>query len=258
MDTLRAPFFVLALVLLVIVVTIDLGAAAVLKGTGATTATVAEQLPSGPVKDSMQAVGPGEIERLSSTQTPPGLSIPYMAAVDGVALFTVALMGVSLLIRERLQARLQGCATLIFSVVLIVAGIAAIFAALGALILMVSLLLAVPFGTIAYLAIYGFFDRAGAAVVLSLLMALKVGALVCLVLAQQRFLQNKGLVLILLSSLAANVVVGFLHGLAPGFLVSITDAVGAIVLGICGVLWALLLLVGALPAILKALRSEPA
>jgi hypothetical protein len=208
------------------------------------------------VAQAMNDVGPGDIERLSSTDSPPGMGIPYMAFVDGVALFTVGLMGTSLVIRERLQARLQGCATLIFSILLVLGAIVAIFAAIVALLIMVALLLAVPFGTIAYLAIYGFFDRGGAAVILGLLMALKIGAIVCLVVAQQRFLENKGLVLILLSSVLANVVIAFLHGLVPGFLVSITDAIGAIVLGICGCLWAVLLLIGSLPAILKALKPN--
>lgn len=259
MDTLRTPFFILALVLLMIVVLVDIGAAAMLPGTGATTAAVSSLAGGDPeVAEAMDDVGPGEIERLSSTQSAPGMGIPYMAFVDGVTLFTVALMGISLVIRERLQARLQGFATLVFSVLMILGAVAAIFAAIIVLLIMVSLLLAVPFGTIAYLAVYGFFDRSGAAVILGLLMALKIGAIVCLVAAQQRFLENRGLVLILLSSVLANVVIAFLHGLVPGFLVSITDAIGAIVLGLCGCLWAVLLLAGSLPAILKALRPDRA
>jgi hypothetical protein len=39
----------------------------------------------------------------------------------------------------------------------------------------------------------------------------------------------------------------------PGILVSITDAIGAIVVGICGALWAIFLIVGGLIATIKTL-----
>jgi hypothetical protein len=123
------------------------------------------------------------------------------------------------------------------------------------LILMVTLLLAVPFGTLAYLAIYGFFNRGGAAAVLGLLMVLKVGVGASLIAAQQRFLQNKGLVLLVLSTLLCSAIVSLLHGIVPGILVSITDAIGAIINGICGLIWAVVLLIGAIPAILKAVKG---
>ena len=80
------------------------------------------------------------------------------------------------------------------SIIVLILTIAAIFAALALLLLMVALFLATPFGTLAYLAVYGFFNRPGANAVLGLALALKMGAVVCLLLAQQRFLQNRGLV----------------------------------------------------------------
>jgi hypothetical protein len=80
------------------------------------------------------------------------------------------------------------------------------------------------FSTIVYLIIFGFFDRTGANVTLSLLMMLKLAFAACLILAHQRFIQNKGLEMIILTSLAANIIVSFLYGLVPAPLVSITDA----------------------------------
>jgi hypothetical protein len=85
-------------------------------------------------------------------------------------------------------------------------------------------------------------------------MALKIGFVVCLVLAHQRFLQNKGLVLIVLTSLLANLIISFLHNFAPGILVSITDAIGAIVVGILAVIWAIVLLVFASISIVRAVH----
>ncbi|HYF01609.1 MAG TPA: hypothetical protein VEJ18_21990, partial [Planctomycetota bacterium] len=131
-----------------------------------------------------------------------------------------------------------------------------IFVALALLILMVSLLLAPIFGTAAYFAIYGDFDRGRAAGLLSAFMLLKLVAAACLVLAHPRFLQNKGFVLILLTSLLAHVVTAFLHGLPPGFLVSITDAIAGIISAVLAAIWGLVLLVGSLPAVVKALRVD--
>jgi hypothetical protein len=67
---------------------------------------------------------------------------------------------------------------------------------------------------------------------------LKLAFAACLILAHQRFIQNKGLVLIILTSLAANIIVSFLNGLAPAPLVSITDGIAAIVVFVLVVLWA--------------------
>jgi len=74
------------------------------------------------------------------------------------------------------------------------------------------------------------------------------------VLAQPRFLQNKGLVALILTSLLGNVVAVFLHGLVPGILVSITDDIAAIVFAVVAIIWAIILLIGSIPAIVRALQ----
>jgi hypothetical protein len=50
-------------------------------------------------------------------------------------------------------------------------------------------------------------------------------------------LQNKGLVLIIVCSLLANLSVSFLHGLVPSVLVSITDGIAGIILLILAAIW---------------------
>jgi hypothetical protein len=57
-----------------------------------------------------------------------------------------------------------------------------------------------------------------------------------------------------LTSLLANIVVSFLHGLVPFVLVSILDAVAAIVVGVLAAIWALIKLIGSIPAIIFGLR----
>jgi hypothetical protein len=92
-------------------------------------------------------------------------------------------------------------------------------------------------------------------VLLSLVMFLKVAFCVLLVLAQPRFLQNKGLVALVLTSLVATLVVSFLHGVVPGLLVSITDTVAAIVLAVLAIVWGIVLLIGSIPSVLKAIKA---
>jgi hypothetical protein len=265
MATLRKPFFFAAIALIVIVVLIEIGSNPVLNWVSENISKVQNQLPNpgnGPgeansrVNSTLNNLDAAQKEQLSALASarPPGLGIPYMALLDAVVLFTVGLMGTGLFIPERIQGRGQGCLTFIFGLFLIPGGIVLLFIALALLLLMVSLLLSVPFGTLAYLALFGSFDKGGAAAVLSLIMLLKLGFAICLFLAQQQFLQNKGLVLLVLTSLLANIILSFLHGLVPGFLVSITDSLGAIIMALLAVIWALILLVGSLFGIVKAIR----
>jgi hypothetical protein len=192
---------------------------------------------------------------LGSGDDPPGRGVPYLALVDVVLAYTLLLISLPLIVPDRLQGKLQGIVTLIGSIVLLIVAFLLTLLALAALILMVTLFLAVPFGTAVYAGLFGDFARGEAAALLSLLMALKLALSVCLVLAQQRFLQNKGLVLLVVTSLVATIIVSFLHGLVPGLLVSITDALAAIVVGVIAIVWAIVLLIGSIPAVLRAIKS---
>jgi len=218
LDTLRKPLFLAALILMTVTILVELGS--------------------------------GLVRNLANAKI--GLGIPYSPLLDALLLFVVLLMGIGLLLPERLTGRIQGVVTLIVSVVLAVLSFILILAAVAALIEMVTLLVAVPFGTIVYLILFASFNRAGAAVALGLIMTLKIAFAACLVLAHQRFLQNKGLVLLILTSLVATIVIGYLQGLVPAFLVSITDAIAAIVVGILALLWAIWFALRSIPAVVSA------
>jgi len=227
LDELRKPFLVIALILILLVVLIEGTSVLWLNASTATESLGAET---------------------------PGYGISYLAFLDTFVFYITLLIGLAMIIPERLQGRVQGCATAIVSFLGCLGAIFAIITCLIVLIIMVTLLLAPIFGTLAYLAIYGDFSRGAAAATLSLIMALKLGFVVCLVLAHQRFLQNKGLVLIVLTSLLANLIISFLHGFVPGILVSITDAIGAIIVAILAVIWAIILFVFAIISIIKAIH----
>jgi hypothetical protein len=226
LDTLRRPFFVIALVLLALAVLAELGSGFL-------------------------------IEFFIDTDNP-GLGIPYLAVLDGLVLFTILLIGAPLLITDRVHGRIQGIVTFVVALLTFLGSVVMIFTALGLLLLMVSLLMAIPFGTIVYMARYAVFDKTAATITLSLIMGLKLGFAVFLILAHQRFLENKGLVLIILTSFLATIILSFLHGFVPRFLISITDDIGAIIIAILAAIWALFYLIGSIPAIIKALRVDKA
>jgi hypothetical protein len=226
LDTIRKSFFMIALVFIGLAVLVEIGSIAKLGvvGTGAAGLNVPT----------------------------PGKGILSLAFLDGLVLYTTILIGLALIVPERIQGRVQGLATLIFSVLVLIADIVMILAALALLILMVTLLLAPIFGTIAYFAIYGSFHTDNARTALSLIMTLKLVFAVCLIVAHQRFLQNKGLVLLVLTSLLATFIVSFLLGFVPGFLAAITDDIGAIIVGILAAIWAIVFLVGSVVSVVKA------
>ena len=190
------------------------------------------------------------------TEEAPGLGIPYLALLDGLLAYTLGLMVLTIVMPDNLQAKVQGIVSAIIAFFLALATIILIFVALALLLLMVGLFFAVPFGTIVYFAAFGHFDKGAAAVILSLLMILKIVATICLPIAHQRFLLAKGLILMIGTSFLATIIVSFLHGLVPGGLVSITDAVAAIIVGILALIWAIVMLVGSIVAAVQALTTS--
>ncbi len=226
MDRLRTPFFVIALIVVFLIVLVE----------AASTSWI------GVSSD--------------STLPTPGLGIAYLALVDGVVLFTLGLFGLALIVPARALGAAQGIATFICMLLLLIGSVVLIWLAFMLLTAMVTLLMAVPFGTLAYFAAYADFDVSDARITLGALMALKIALVVLLLLAQQGFMAVKGLVLLLVTSLLANVVVSFLHGLVPVFLVSILDAVAAIVVGVLAAVWSLVKLIGSIPAIVKGVRLD--
>ena len=228
LDSMRKPFFIVSVIAIFLAVFVELGSLALL-GHGSTT--------------SANTFG----------VTPTGKAIPAMAFLDGLIFFASLLIGIALLIPERVQSKIQGIVTLVFSILLILGCIAVLFADIALLILMVSLLMSVPFGTIAYFAIWADFHTGEAQAALSLIMTLKIVFGVCLVLAHQRFLQNKGFVLIIITSFVCNLLIAFLYALVPGFLVSIPDDIGGIIVCILALIWAVVYLIGGVLSVIKVI-----
>lgn len=255
-DKLRTPLFVIAAVVLLIAVFTELGSSLIPASFDERmirTQTDRQLRDSELDEDERRDIIDQMVEEARKSDKPPGVGIAYMALLDGLLLYTVILIGVSLILPERIHGRIQGIVTLIVSILVIIAAIALFIGAFIKLMIMVGLFLAPPFGTIAYLAMWGFFNRGGAAAILAFLMILKLVFVLLLVLAHQRFLQNKGLVLLIVTSLACNFIIAFLHALVPVFLVSITDMIAGLIALILAVIWAILMLISAIVSIVKAI-----
>lgn len=248
MSELRTPFLVVAILFMALVVLLELGSSLVVGGDPAGSQLEQEARELEGVED----VQPGDVDE------PPGRALFYQVLVDGILLYTVLLMGASLVVPERVHGRAQGCLTFVGSIVLIIVAFILAILAFIELTVMVTLFLAVPFGTIAYLALWGFFPRGDAAALLGLIMFLKLLFCVFLVLAQQRFLQMKGLLALIITSLVCTLLIGFLHGLVPVVIVSIFDNIGAIIVAIIALIWGIVLLVLSIPSIVASLRSGAA
>lgn len=223
MGNFRWPFLVAAIVVALVLLTIELGSA------------------SSAVRGAL------------GIEDPPGIAIAAMALLDIQLVFSMVLYGLGLVVPGGVVGRVQGVASLILSILVIIASIVAIFIAITLVLLMLALI-ASFFGIIVYVAVFGHFARSAAAVILAVLFTgkLVVGGL--LLLTHPRFVQNKGLVLLLILSLVTNIIISFLHALVPIVLVSITDAIGAIIAAIIALIWAIILLIGAIIAIIRIIR----
>lgn len=260
------PLFALALLILFVIVGIERNAIAA--------TAVARNLPSflggGNTTPSLEKAFAGfsdeqqaELNRLREEKADElakleddlsGFGVAYLRFVDVILLFTLALMTLGIAIPKYIHGKIQGCLTVLFCLLLIIVSIVAIFIALGKLLFMVALFLSFPFGTIAYLIIFGSFPREAGLAVLHLLLILKLLFLGVLLFSHQKFVENLGLMLFTIASLVVTVVVGILYTIVPGILVSITDALAAVIVGIVAVILAIILGLTALISIIFALK----
>ena len=256
-QELRRPFLIAAIVVALLIVMIEVGARFAVRpnlpddpvAAAGATPEGSRALEEADDPDALRE----QLQRLNEGSRPPGLAIPDLALLDGLLLLTMVLTALALL-REQLVGRVQGIVMLIASILVLIGAVVAAISAFAKLMFMLGLFLAAPFGTIAYLVLFGFFDRPAAVTALGLILFLKLAFCVLLFLAQQRFAQNKGLVIFLILSLVLTLVVGFLHSFVPLPLVSITDALAGLIVSIVAAIWAAVTLVFAVFAIVQAVR----
>lgn len=228
MDKFRAPFFWLAMFALVLAILVELASTAI--------------LPAGSVQSAV-------------TTSTPGWGIRYLAILDFILFYGAGVIGLGYLPVRGFVGRFQGIVALVLSFFGCLGTIGLAFLALTMLVLMVTLLLAVPFGTIAYVIAWGGFPTSDAVATLTLILLLKIIFVVLIILAEQRFLKNKGLMILSGLSLGATWLVAFLIGFPPSLLAAIADVIGALVIAIVGIVWLALLFIGSVLATFAAVKS---
>lgn len=225
MDRIRWPFYIVAVIFMVVAIVIELAAAE-------------------PLARLVNRAEPGT----------PGIAIEYLAIWDAIIVYSLAWDLLEQL-SKRITALIEGGVTLVVAIIGLITAFGLAIGAFALLMVMISLLLSVPFGTIAYIAAWGDFATEAAAATLTLVMLLKILFFIFLLLAQQRFLQLKGRVLLIAVSIGLTWVIAFVHAFLPGFLVAIGDAALALVIAVIGLIWILLLALFSLRDIFRAILS---
>jgi len=241
----RRPLFFLAAFALLLAVLVETGSSLALGGGSA-----------GPVASLAGGIPGVEPDMVNGVDadSPPGNGIGYLALIDGYLLFSVVMLGLSFLLSQRAYGRVQGIVTLIVSFCWIILSFVMALGAFVLLMVMFGLFVSVPFGTIAYLAIWGFFPVGESAAVLGLLLLLKIVFLVLLVAAQQKFLKAVALMIHIATSFVLQLVLGIVHGWLPGVVVSLGDQLLALVFAVVALLGAIWAFVWSIPAVLNAIR----
>lgn len=185
----------------------------------------------------------------------PGLGLVGLGIFDILLFYSFTMIGLQVWGLGAISGRLQFVLALFSGITGVFGGLALVLAAIAALTIMVALLLAIPFGTLTYLALFGHFDTAAARIILSLLLTVKLGGLALIVLAAPGILKNTTLVLMSAVSVLFTFGLGFVHALVPNFLVSIADTICAIVFGIVAAIWMLLLVLSGLGSLIRVIRG---
>lgn len=182
-----------------------------------------------------------------------GLAIPALALLDGLTMAALAGMAFGI-VNPGLQGKVVAPSNLVVSFVIVIVAVASIVTTLALIGLMISLLLAAPFGTITYFVRWGFFPRSAAQGVLAAVLLLRLVTSGCLVAAMPRVRKQVRLLAMMATGYVAHFLVAILHALVPLPLVSITDAVAAIVVAIMATGWALVVFLWSTQGLARLVR----
>ena len=181
-----------------------------------------------------------------------GLGIPADALMSLWLFIAVALILVGTIPKKGLVPVITGLVNLVAGIIILFLSLGVIFGAIAKLLLMLGLLVAFPFGPLIYLALFGWFARSAAAGTLGFALVAKAATGVLLVLGSRSMLKVPSMVLLILSAVVCGIIVTFLHAIVPLPLVSITDSIAAIIVGIIVLIWSIFFLIGGIVQLITA------
>jgi hypothetical protein len=137
-------------------------------------------------------------------------------------------------------------ASLINSVIVILMSVFLIVKAILKLIIMIGLLLALPFGPLIYLAVYGTFPKGLVLTMGGLGLLCKIVAAVLLWIGANQVIRVKSAALLLLTGFVTFFIIEFVLGFVPSPFASIADAIIGIIIAIIVILWSIFILIGSI------------
>jgi hypothetical protein len=170
-----------------------------------------------------------------------------LAFFDLLVLMTIFLIAAPLVFTNAVVGRTQGLVTFICAIFILILALIGVLASIALLYTMMSAMSFPP----SYLAVFARFPVSDVAPFLAFAMLLKFAFCGLMLLAQQKFIENRGLVIIVAMSLGGSALLGFLHAM-PRIIVYVTDDIGAIILFIVVLIRAIGFIRGSLPAMKKA------
>lgn len=195
---------------------------------------------------------------------PPGLGLPSLALVDIGWLVTIVILGLEAFLprptdpehpRSALYTGAQALTRLLAGVAQIVTSIMVAVTASTLLMTMISLLTALPFGTLVYIAIWGTFDRETAETLLGAALVARVVAAAAILCHRPSARLLRHLLPLFVSGVGCAALLSFLHGAVPMLLVSLLDALAAVIIAIVGLVWGVVFAWRGLDGTLKWARS---
>lgn len=183
-----------------------------------------------------------------------GLSMPAMGLIDGLLLWLLLTLVTSTIIPAPVHNKLRALLTPLVYLVAVIVAVFVFFGGVLKLTLMLSLLLAVPFGPLVYLSVYGNFGTDGVTLVTGIVTGFRAAVLVILCISSWRYLKNKTLISMATAGFISGFLVGLIFALLPGILHSVGDAVLAIIFAVLASVMSIVMFVRSIPALLSAFR----
>lgn len=189
---------------------------------------------------------------IESDFEPTGLGIPADALMSLWLFIAVALILVGTIPKKGAIPLITGIVNVVAGIIILILSIVVIFGALAKLLFMLGLLMAFPFGPLIYLALFGWFARSAAAGTLGFALLAKAATGILLVIGNRSMLKVPSMVILILCTILCGIIVAFLHAIVPVFLVSVTDALAAIIVGIIVLIWSIFFLIGGIVQLITA------
>lgn len=180
----------------------------------------------------------------------------YALEADGlflwVVLFSILVSLIGMVAATASVIRGGMVASAVSSVIVIILSVALIVMAIIELTIMIGLLMALPFGPLIYLGIYGNFPKGVLMLVAGVGLLCKAGAALLVFMGGPQLARMKSSVLMFVTAVGTFFIMELVFGIVPGPFAGIADGILGIIFAVVAIVWAVVVLSGAI----KGLTSK--